>query len=50
MGREDQGYIEIGQARSAIDRRLTRRPLEDQEPFISRDIFSREMIIEPIDQ
>jgi acetolactate synthase-1/2/3 large subunit len=50
MGRVDQGYIEIGQARSAIDRRLVRRPLEDQEPFLSRDIFVKEMIIEPIDQ
>jgi acetolactate synthase-1/2/3 large subunit len=50
MGRVDQGYIEIGHARSAIDRRLTRRPLEDQAPFLSRDIFLNEMIIEPIDQ
>jgi acetolactate synthase-1/2/3 large subunit len=50
MGRVDQGYIEIGQARSAIDRRLTRRPLEDQAPFLSRDMFLSEMIIEPIDQ
>lgn len=50
MGRADQGYIEIGQARSAVDRRLTRRPLEDQEPFLSRELFLGEMIIEPIDQ
>ena len=50
MGRVDQGYIEIGQARNAIDRRLTRRPLEDQAPFLSREIFLSEMIIEPIDQ
>lgn len=50
MGRADQGYIEIGQARSAADRRLTRRPLEDQEPFLSRELFLAEMIIEPIDQ
>lgn len=50
MGRADQGYIEIGQARSAVDRRLTRRPLEDQEPFLSRELFLAEMIIEPIDQ
>lgn len=50
MGRADQGYIEIGQARSAADRRLTRRPLEDQEPFLSRELLLGEMIIEPIDQ
>lgn len=50
MGRADQGYIEIGQARSVVDRRLARRPLEDQEPFLARDLFLSEMIIEPIDQ
>ena len=50
MGRADQGYIEIGQARSAVDRRLVRRPLEDQEPFLSRELFLGEMIIEPINQ
>ena len=50
MGRVDQGYVEMGHARSTIDRRLTRRPLEDQEPFLSRDVFLREMVIEPIDQ
>lgn len=50
MGRIDQSYIELGQARSAIDRRLNRRPLEDQSPFLPRDLFLSEMIIEPIDQ
>jgi len=50
MGRSDQGYIEIGHARSTIDRRLIRRPLEDQAPFLARDVFLREMIVEPIDQ
>lgn len=50
MGREDQGYIEVGQTRSSADRRLVRRPLEDQEPFLPREIFLREMIIDPIDQ
>lgn len=50
MGRVDQGYIEVGQARSSIDRRLVRRPLEDQEPFLPRDVFLREMIVDPIDQ
>lgn len=50
MGRADQGYIEIGHARSIVDRRHVRRPLEDQEPFLARDLFLAEMIIEPIDQ
>lgn len=49
MGRVNQGYIEIGQARSLADKRLIRRPLEDQAPFLSREVFLREMIIDPID-
>jgi acetolactate synthase-1/2/3 large subunit len=50
MGRVDQGYIELGQARSQADGRFVRRPLEDQAPFLPREIFLREMLIEPIDQ
>ena len=50
MGREEQGYIELGQARSEQDGRFIRRPLEDQAPFLPRDVFRREMLIEPIDQ
>lgn len=50
MGREDQGYIELGQSRSIKDGRFIRRPLEDQAPFLPRDIFLREMLIEPVDQ
>ncbi len=50
MGREDQGYIELGQARSAQDGRSVRRPLEDQAPFLPREVFLREMLIEPVDQ
>jgi len=50
MGREDQGYIEVGQTRSSVDRRFIRRPLEDQEPFLPREIFLQEMLIDPIDQ
>ena len=49
-GRENQGYIEVGRARSKIDRRSVRRPLEDQMPFLDRDVFLQQMIIEPIDQ
>jgi acetolactate synthase-1/2/3 large subunit len=50
MGRPDQGYIEVGQTRSEIDRRLVRRALEDQAPFLEREVFRSEMIIEPIYQ
>jgi acetolactate synthase-1/2/3 large subunit len=50
MGRVDQDYIEIGQARSAVDRRFMRRPLEDQQPFLNRELFLAEMLVEPIDQ
>jgi acetolactate synthase-1/2/3 large subunit len=50
IGRDDQGYIELGQARSKQDGRLIRRPLEDQTPFLPRDTFLREMLIEPLDQ
>lgn len=50
MGRPDQEYIEIGQARSVLDRRLVRRPLEDQAPFMERAKFLLEMLVDPIDQ
>lgn len=50
IGREDQGYIELGQTRSDLDRRFIRRPLEDQSPFLPREIFLQEMLIDPIDQ
>ncbi|RZK00362.1 MAG: thiamine pyrophosphate-binding protein [Novosphingobium sp.] len=49
-GREDQGYIELWHTRSAVDRRFVRRPLEDQAPFLDRDLFVSEMIVDPIDQ
>jgi acetolactate synthase-1/2/3 large subunit len=50
MGRENQGYIELGQARSEQDGHFVRRPLEDQAPFLPREVFLQEMLIEPIDQ
>ena len=50
MGRPDQGYIELGHTRSEITRRVVRRPLEDQAPFIDREVFLSEMIVAPIDQ
>jgi acetolactate synthase-1/2/3 large subunit len=50
IGREDQGYIELGHARGAKDGRMVRRPLEDQAPFLDRNVFLREMLIDPVDQ
>lgn len=50
MGRPDQGYIELGQARSVSERRFVRRPLEDQAPFLAREDFLAEMLVEPIAQ
>ena len=31
------------------DGKYVKRPLEDQAPFIDRELFLKEMIIEPID-
>jgi acetolactate synthase-1/2/3 large subunit len=50
IGKENQEYIEIGYARCIADKRFVRRPLEDQEPFLDRELFLSEMIIDPIDQ
>ena len=50
MGVVDQSYIEIGHAKSLETKRFVRRPLEDQAPFLPREMFIKEMIIEPIDQ
>jgi acetolactate synthase-1/2/3 large subunit len=50
IGKEFQEYIEVGQVKSSVDGRLTRRPLEDQIPFMDRNLFLDEMIVKPIDQ
>ena len=49
MCREDQSYIEVGSTKN-IERKYVSRPLEDQIPFLNRDVFLNEMIINPIDQ
>jgi acetolactate synthase-1/2/3 large subunit len=49
MGLEDQQYVEVGYARNS-DRKFVRRPLEDQWPFLERELFLREMIVAPVDQ
>ena len=49
MGVENQDYICCSVARTA-DKKFVNRPLEDQAPFMDRELFLREMIIKPIDQ
>ncbi len=49
MGLENQDYIASSHARDA-NGRTVHRPLEDQAPYLKRDLFLSEMIIEPIDQ
>lgn len=49
MGIEDQEYIKNDLGRNA-KRRFVRRGLEDQSPFMDRDLFLQEMIVTPIDQ
>ena len=49
MCREDQSYIEVGTVRD-LNRKMVRRPLEDQIPFLDREVFLTEMVIEPIKQ
>ena len=46
---KNQEYIEIGYSKNYNDK-IVRRPLEDQKPFLKRDLFLKEMIVEPIDQ
>lgn len=49
MGDPDQDYISCAVARTK-EKRFVNRPLEDQAPFMDRELFLREMVIEPIDQ
>lgn len=49
FGKPNQNYIEQSRIFNQ-SRRLVQRPLEDQYPFLDRDIFLKEMIIKPIDQ
>ncbi|CUH74792.1 Acetolactate synthase isozyme 1 large subunit [Tritonibacter multivorans] len=48
-GKQNQDYIEIGLGRDA-NNRLARRPLEDQKPFLDRELFRSEMLIPTIDE
>lgn len=48
-GIETQSYLRSSYTFNK-NRRVVRRPIEDQEPFLDREIFLNEMLIEPIDQ
>ena len=48
-GFENQKYIEISHAKNK-EGKYVRRPIEDQYPFLDRNLFLKEMIIKPIDQ
>ena len=45
---EEQRYLHASIARNNANR-IVKRPLEDLSPFMERELFLREMIIEPID-
>jgi len=46
---EDQEYLTNSYTHNEAGR-VVRRPIEDQAPFMERELFLSEMIIEPIDQ
>ena len=48
-GKEDQNYVHISRAKNE-NKKIVQRPLEDQSPFIDRELFLKEMIIKAIDQ
>lgn len=49
MGLENQEYISSSHARD-VNRRIVTRPIEDQAPYLDRELFLSEMIVMPIDQ
>ena len=49
IGKENQDYIRSSYAKN-IKNRIVQRPIEDQKPYIERELFLSEMIIKPIDQ
>jgi len=49
MADENQEYIEVGYTKN-LEGKIVRRPLEDQKPFLDRNIFLKQMLIETIDQ
>ena len=48
MVKHNQVYLHTSYAKNSKNR-LVRRPIEDQSPFLERDLFESEMIIDPLD-
>lgn len=49
MGLTNQSYIHSSYCKNE-NGKVVNRPIEDQSPFLSREVFLKEMIIDPIDQ
>ena len=49
LGQENQQYVEVAYAKTQ-SKKFVRRPLEDQSPFLERETFIENMLIDPIDQ
>jgi len=49
MGLEDQEYIRSSHTRNS-KKRVVVRPIEDQAPYLNRELFLSEMVIKTIDQ
>ncbi len=49
MGKENQNYIHSSYIRNKYKKIVT-RPIEDQSPFLDRELFLSEMIIDVVDQ
>ncbi len=49
MAVEDQKYLHCSYALNK-NKKVVRRPIEDLSPFLDRELFLSEMIIEPVDQ
>jgi acetolactate synthase I/II/III large subunit len=49
MGLNDQDYISCGHVRNKLNQIVT-RPIEDQQPYMDRELFLSEMLVDPIDQ
>jgi acetolactate synthase-1/2/3 large subunit len=45
---EKQEFLTVSSAMNS-KKRLVNRPLEDQAPFIDRELFNKEMIVQPLD-
>ena len=48
MGKPDQKYLHSSYRKNK-DGKFVQPPLEDQSPFMDRELFLKQMVIEPID-